>query len=255
MNPLTLALTPVETHEKLIACKDASPAERRRLEDEVVRAHLPLARRLARRYARTSIDVDDLTQVANLALIKAMRGFNPEAGAFEPYAHATIHGELKRYLRDFGWSIKPPRRVQELYLQVAQATEQLAQDNGDIPGAAALAERMQADVTDVGEAMSAHSCFSPSSLDSPTGLTGRPLGEMLADSSSDFDRVDDRVSLAQICDGLPDEDAALLRMSYLEGKSQREIAEMMGISQMQVSRRLAKLLRGLRTKALQLEAA
>ena len=96
-----------------------------RTEDELVLEHLGLARRLAARYASRGVELDDLVQVANLALIKAARGFKPERGAFPPFATATILGEIKKHFRDSSWTVRPPRRIQELQAQIVSATADL----------------------------------------------------------------------------------------------------------------------------------
>lgn len=239
----------VETVAKLRSAQTASPAERRRIEEDVVRTYLPLARRLAGRYVRPGVDADDLTQVANLALIKAIRRFDPERGIFEPFAKATISGELKRYLRDQCWSIRPPRRVQELHSEISRATETLAQGHQRMPGTSALAQAMDADVSEISEALAARSCFAPSSLDHPISPGGLTLGDLLADGTADFDALEDAISLDQICEDLCDTDRELLRLRFFEGKTQREIAALMGVSQMRVSRQLNRLLGALRVRA------
>lgn len=256
MDPNRLAaLSPTDTLERLASVHCATDTERARLEEDVVRAFQPMVRRLAGRFVGHGADVDDLMQVASMAVVKAIRGFDPQRGAFQSYAKATIEGELKKYLRDYCWSVKPPRRVQELHLQVMRRTEAMAQVQGALPGAAGLADAMDATVSDIGEALSARSCYSPSSLDRPVGLAGRPLAESLADEEDPYERVDGWVSLVQICSALDEQDRTLLRMRYYQGMSQREIAAELGVSQMQVSRRLARLLDGLRAKALQSEVA
>lgn len=244
-----------ETIRMLVAAQRAPHPERDRLEDEIVRAYLPMARRLAGRFNGHGADSDDLVQVANVGLVKAIRGFDPDRGAFESYVKATINGELKKHLRDYCWSIKPPRRVQELQLRINHATESLAQVDGELPDSVELASAMDASVSDITEALSARSCYSPTSLDRPTGVTGRPLAEHLPDDEEPFERVDGVVSLLQICSELTDEDRTLIRLRFYECMSQREIAEELGTSQMQVSRMLTRLLGGLRAKALASDVA
>jgi RNA polymerase sigma-B factor len=249
------ALSQTDTIEMLTSVHRATGAERSRLEEDIVRAYQPMARRLASRFSGYGADIDDLMQVANMAVVKAIRGFDPERGAFQSYAKATIDGELKKHLRDYCWSIKPPRRVQELQSQIMRRTEAMAQTQGVLPRTADLADAMDATVSDITEALSARSCYSPSSLDRPAGAAGRPLAENLADAEEPYERVDGWVSLIQICSDLDQDDKTLLRLRFYECMSQREIAEELGVSQMQVSRRLARLLSGLRSKALESEVA
>ena len=237
-----------ETVAKLRARRNATPCQTRVIEDEVTRTYLPLARHLAGRFVRQGVDLDDLTQVANLALLKAIRRFDPDRGPFEPYATATISGELKRYLRDQCWSIRPPRRVQELHSQIAVATEALAQADRRMPDTEALAGAVDADVSEISEALVARSCFTPSSLDHPISPGGGTLGDLIADGSADFDALEDAISIDQICGDLCESDRELLRLRFFEGKTQREIAGEMGVSQMKVSRRLSRLLTDLRQR-------
>lgn len=248
-------LSEAETIAILTDAQHAVGEERARLEEDIVRTYLPMARRLASRFSGYGADADDLVQVANMALVKAIRGFNAERGVFQSYAKATISGELKKHLRDHCWSIKPPRRVQDLQTQIMRRSEDMAQQDGTLPRTVDLAEAMDATVSDISEALSARSCYSPSSLDRPTGLAGRPLSENIADEEEPYDRVDGWVSLVQICSELTDEDRTLIRLRFYECMSQREIADEIGISQMQVSRRLARLIDGLRAKALPSEVA
>lgn len=254
MDPFAHAQS-VETIAKLRSVRTATAAETRRIEDDVTRTYLPLARRLAARYVRQGVDADDLTQVANLALVKAIRRFDPDRGPFEPYAAATISGELKRYLRDQCWSIRPPRRVQELHSQIARATEDLAQSDREMPGTEALAQAVDAKVPEISEALAARSCFAPSSLDNPLSPGGSTLGDVLADASADFEALEDAISIGQICEDLSDSDRELLRLRFFEGKTQREIAAHLGVSQMMVSRRLARVLASLRSRAGEAEVA
>lgn len=249
------ALSPSDTISMLLAAQHADACERARLEEGIVRAYQPIARRRAIRFSGHGADIDDLTQVANVAVVKAIRGFHPDRGAFASYARATIDGELKKHLRDSCWSIKPPRRVQELQAQLMRQAEAMAHQAGVQPSTTDLAMAMDATVSDISEALTARSCYSPSSLDRPSGLAGRPLSDNLPDDEEQYDRVDVGVSLVQICSDLDDQDRMLIRLRFYECLSQREIAEALGVSQMQVSRRLTRLLSGLRAKALQSEAA
>lgn len=249
------ALSQPETIALLTSAQLAESSERARIEEDIVRAYQPIARRIAGRFGGNGADIDDLAQVANMAVLKAIRGFDPERGAFQAYAKATIDGELKKHLRDYCWSIKPPRRVQELQAQLVRQTESMAQEEAVLPSTTDLAQAMDATVSDISEALSARSCYAPSSLDYPAGLAGRPLSESLADEEEPYERVDGWVSLIQICSGLDEQDKTLIRLRFYECMSQREIASELGVSQMQVSRRLASLLEGLRAKALQSEVA
>lgn len=218
-------------------------------EDEIVRRYAPMARRLASRMTVAGAEFDDLLQVANLALIKAFRAFDQERGDFPPFAHATISGELKKYLRDYCWSVRPPRRVQELQAQVRTVAADVTQRVGRPAQPSELARELGTTVGDVSEALTAGTCMFPASLDQPPTSGARPLSDVLADSQDAFEHVESVVAVSQLCRDLRDEDRELIRLRFYEGLSQREMALRLGVSQMQVCRRLNRLLSVLRDRA------
>jgi RNA polymerase sigma-B factor len=220
-----------------------------RNEDEFAREYLPLARGLAGRFAGRGAEYDDLIQVANLALVKAIRRYDPSRGAFAPFASATISGELKRYLRDLCWVVKPPRRIQELQSRITRAVDDAAQQDGAQPRPEAIAQAVDASVDETVEALRARGCFTPASLDRPSPTTGACLGDSLADGGDSYEEIESRVLLVQICSDLGEEDRRLIQLRFYEEKSQREIAAELGISQMQVCRRLRALIEDLRERA------
>ena len=238
-----------------LADPDLTGVERTTLEESVTKRYLPMARRLASRFTRSGADIDDVFQVASLALVKAIRRFNPERGEFEKYAHATISGELKRHLRDQCWSVRPPRRVQELHAQIATATETLAHCRGAMPSVTDLGNWLDAANSDVQEAIAARTCFRAVSLDQPTGPSGRSMADTLSGGCGDFDAIDDSLALADLLRDLNQTERQMLWLRFVDGCSQREIAEMLGMSQMMVSRRLAVLLTDLRDRAACAEVA
>ena len=193
--------------------------------------------------------MDDLVQVASLALVKAIRRFNAERGEFEKYAHATINGELKKHLRDQCWSVRPPRRVQELHAQIGKATEELAQSGRAMPSVTSLATQLDARPDDIREAVASRTCFRAVSLDQPIDVTGRSMGEAISVEFRDFDSVDDAMELADLLRDLNEHERRMLWLRFVDGCTQREIAEIMGMSQMMVSRRLGVLLADLRGRA------
>lgn len=215
--------------------------------DDLVASHLPLAAHLARRYAGRGVELDDLEQVANLALVKAARGYDDEQGSFAPFASATIRGELKKYFRDYAWSVRPPRRLQELQAAVTAAT---AAHPGDVD-IDAVAQELGVEPADVREALAVNGCFSADSLDRPLQLGGATVGETLEVRDRDLDLADERVTFSGLCHDLADDERSLLRMRFVEECTQQQIADRLGISQMQVSRRLRTLLDGLRGQALE----
>lgn len=246
----TIDIAPFDDISQLLeAAASASPAERAMLEDEVVRRHLGLVKHLAGRYVGRGADREDLIQVASFALVKAIRGFDRAKGEFVPFAMVTILGEIKKHFRDQCWGVRPPRRIQQLQADISAATERRFQADARTPGDADLAEDLGTDVAEIREALSARSCFSPSSLDQPVQAGGRPLGEMLAMEENAYDFIENWVTVGPLCERLDDAERELLRLRFVEDKTQQEIADLIGVSQMQVSRRLTKVLEKLRAGA------
>ena len=224
-------------------------------DEELACSYLPLARALAGRFAGKGVELDDLVQVANLALVKAVRRYDPEQGAFAPFASATISGELKKHLRDHCWMVKPPRSIQELQGRIMKVVDSVAQEDRGQPHVASLAAAVDVSVGEAREAMKARACFSPASLDRPSPVTGRSLGESLSDDDGAFEEIEGHLALVQICSDLTPAERQLIRLRYYENKSQREIARELGVSQMQVSRRLRRLLDDLRARAGEFDVA
>lgn len=234
------------THSLFEDCSSASLAERRRLEDEIIRRHLSLARSLARRYVDRGADLDDLVQVANLALVKAMRGFDADKGAFVPFATATILGELKRHFRDHCWSVRPPRRLQELQVDITRATADHWQANAGAPTSGELAATLHVDVAHVREARAATGCYHAASLDVSVREDAQTRGDLLVDDSRDHDHVEDIQTIRTAMRDLQPRERELIDMRFFKDMTQQQIADRTGVSQMQVSRRLARLLDELR---------
>lgn len=251
----TRDLSGYDTVTLLETARTSPSTERSLVEDELVRRYLPMTRRMANRFIGRGADAEDLRQVANLALVKVMRGFHSDRGSFEAYAKASISGALKRHLRDQGWAIRPPRRVQELQAQISQSTAELAQQDGTLPAPTTLALYMDATVTDITEALTARSCYAASSLDQPSGQAGRSPAESLTTDEDPYDEVVGRLTLVQLCADLPDDERELLHLRFYECLSQREIADEIGVSQMQVSRLLAGLMGRLRRRSVDASVA
>ncbi|GAA1748844.1 sigma-70 family RNA polymerase sigma factor [Aeromicrobium alkaliterrae] len=207
---------------------------------ELIVNHLPMAARLARAYRGRGVDSDDLEQVARLALVKASVGFVSERGAFAAFATATIRGELKRHFRDRAWGVRPPRRIQELQARLA------AEHVGDVTTdqVAELSRRLEIDPAELTEAAAARGCYAPDSLEA-AAEAGHEQGGL--DDRLDF--VEEWVTFGRLCRDLPRDDRMLLYWRFVEDRTQIDIAERIGISQMQVSRRLTGLLERLRSAA------
>jgi RNA polymerase sigma-B factor len=238
------------TTDLLERAAEADREERTVLEDELVRRYLGLATHLAGRYAGRGAEREDLVQVASFALLKAIRGFHHDRGEFVPFATVTILGEIKKYFRDHCWGVRPPRRVQQLQADIAAATERRMHSDSHLPDDVDLAAELDAAVSDIREAQAARSCFSPSSLDQPTRIGGRTLGETLTVDEDAYDFIEEWLTVAPLCQQLDAAERELLRLRFVEEKTQQQIAAIIGISQMQVSRRLAKVLETLRSEAL-----
>ncbi|TXL60939.1 sigma-70 family RNA polymerase sigma factor [Aeromicrobium terrae] len=227
----------------MASATDISPPTTQDADDLVVE-HLDLARRLALRYARRGVETDDLVQVANLALVKAARNYDAGTGDFAPYAAATIRGHLKRHFRDHAWMVRPPRRVQELQAAItAEAAQPGQADVGE------LAESFDVAPEAVTEALAARGCFACESLDRPVGADGPSLGERLGDGDPGYDAIDESVTLRGLLEDCSCDEKDLLHMRFVEECTQQEIADRLGISQMQVSRRLRRLLDTMRERA------
>lgn len=233
--------------ELLARAKNAPPEQERLLREEVITLNMDLATNLARRYSRRGIAEDDLRQVALLGLLKAVRGFCPErSDSFLGYAVPTIRGELRRHFRDAGWTVRPPRRIQELQARVRAVEAELVHELHRSPTVRELAEAVGAEVEDVAETVAAGNCFSPLSLDAPTGEDGPGLGATLVSAEGDFGSAEARLLLGPAVRRLGERDRKVLELRFFEGLTQQEIGDRLGVSQMQVSRILNRVLTRLR---------
>ncbi|SDT45491.1 SigB/SigF/SigG family RNA polymerase sigma factor [Jiangella sp. DSM 45060] len=235
------------TMELLERSVGARGGERLRLLDEVVVLNLGLAESIARRYYWRGIERDDLLQVANLGLVNAVRRFDPGRGKdFVSFAVPTISGEVKRYFRDHGWTVRPPRRVQELAAAVTAARTELSQDQGRAPTASELAGHLGVGVEDVREAEASRECFTAASIDYRMSDDDTPLAEALGEDDDGFARADAVTVLGPACRELKPRDRRILYLRFFKGLTQQEIGEELGVTQMQVSRLLARILGQLR---------
>ncbi len=230
--------------------RSRSRSRTQQLLDYVVEINMGVANSVARRYYHRGIDEDDLLQVAYLALTRAARDFDHgRHGDFLSYAVPTIRGELKKHFRDQGWTVRPPRRVQETQAKVGRAEGDLVQELGRTPTPEEVADRIGAEVTDVVEAGSADGCFAPSSLDRPVNrddAESASLGDLLGTEDRGHKAAEARVALAPAVRQLEDRDQRILYLRYFEERTQQEIADDIGVTQMQVSRLLSRIQRDLR---------
>ena len=215
----------------------------------VTEVNMCVAEAIASRYRGRGIAREDLEQVAYLALVKAVRGFDVlRGGDFLSYATPTITGELKKHFRDHGWTIRPPRRVQELQLQVIHERVRIRESSGKSPTVAELAARLGESPEVVHEALLVDGCFTPTSLDAPVRGDGfAVLGDTLVDDNDHAqEAAEARVILQPAVRGLGLRDRRILRMRFIDGCTQQEIADELGVTQMQVSRLLSRIVRDLR---------
>jgi RNA polymerase sigma-B factor len=222
------------------------------LRDHLVRAHLGLAEYLARRFVNRGEPIDDLVQVASLGLLKAVDRFDPERGLeFSTYATPTIVGELKRHFRDKGWAVRVPRRVQELHLRLGAVLNTLSQDLGRSPTIAEIAERAEVSEEDVLEALEAGHAYRFTSLDAPAAgdEENQALSDQLGGEDEGMEEIEHRVALSPLIAQLPPRERTILHLRFFAGRTQSEIATELGISQMHVSRLLARSLTQLRSIA------
>ncbi len=219
--------------------------------DELVHEHLGLARGIARRYTHRGVDLEDLSQVASMALVVAAGRFDPARGTeFTSYATISIHGTLKRHLRDHAWAVRPPRVIHDTFHQVARATLELTQTLTGTPTTADIAHYLGIEPGQVLEAQRAGSCYTAASLDA---LTEERSGDSPPELSTGHETdtahaLDLSITLDQAVSALPARDQHLVRLRFEHDLTQRQIGDRLGISQMQVSRLLSSLTTRLRTQ-------
>jgi RNA polymerase sigma-B factor len=223
-------------------------AERRTLRDQLVELHMPLVVYLARRFSGRNEPMNDLVQVGAIGLIKAIDRFDPSRGLeFSTYATPTILGEIKRHFRDTGWLIHVPRRAQEMQTTLNAARADLSQEFGRAPTVAELAERIGAEEDTVLEALDAARAYSGVPLD-VLAAPGETVPEhpMLGVLDEGYDQVEQRAMLREQIAKLPEAEREILLLRFIANKTQTEIASIVGVSQMQVSRLVARGLKRLR---------
>ncbi|WP_416211044.1 RNA polymerase sigma factor SigF [Frankia sp. Cr2] len=237
-----------ELFAQLVTMPDRTP-ERAEIRDQLVRMHLPLVEYLARRFRNRGEPLDDLTQVATIGLIKSVDRFDPERGVeFSTYATPTIVGEIKRHFRDKGWAIRVPRRLQELKLSLTKATSELSQTLGRSPTVSEIAAHLQLTEEEVLEGLESANAYSAVSLDAPdSGDDEAPaVADTLGVQDESLEGVEYRESLKPLLEKLPPREKRILLLRFFGNMTQSQIAAELGISQMHVSRLLARTLAQLR---------
>ncbi|HZM84704.1 MAG TPA: sigma-70 family RNA polymerase sigma factor [Candidatus Limnocylindrales bacterium] len=220
--------------------------------DVLVVEHMPMAARIARSFTGRGEDLDDLTQVAMLELVRAATRFDPARGIdFANYAHPCIVGGIKKYFRDNGWSVHITRRMQELYLRTSRAIPHLTQMLGRTPTIADLASYLRLSERDTRDGVNSGLAYNTRSLSTRVSATDpTELGQLIGGFDEHVESVPDRHVLRQQVACLPAREQTILQLRFGAGLSQREIAEQLGISQMHVSRMLARTIGALRAEIL-----
>ncbi|WP_430784062.1 RNA polymerase sigma factor SigF [Actinoplanes sp. G11-F43] len=248
----TEAASSTEPASQLINAMAALPAghpSRARLRDQAIEAWMPLARHLANRYANRGEPRDDLQQVAVLGLIKAVDRFEADRGVdFAGFAIPTIVGELKRHFRDKTWSVRVPRRLQELRLAITGANSALSHTLGRSPTVADIAEYLNISEDEVLEGLEGARAYNSTSLATPVTEGGTELGETLGGEDAGFELAELRIALGPALASLDEREQKIVSLRFYGNLTQSQIAEQVGISQMHVSRLLAKALTKLRTR-------
>jgi RNA polymerase sigma-B factor len=227
------------TQSLLVEADTAGPARRQEIIDDVVCAHLWLAETLARRFLHRGEDQEDLLQVACTGLVEACQRFDPHQGSFVGFAVPTITGVLKRHFRDHGWVVRPPRPTQELASIIWRQWPALVQQMGAVPGSRDLAEELGAPVRAVQQARFASQGYSASSIDA---AMSRGICFCSNETDEDIGRSEARLIIDEVLTKLDDEERRLIWLRFFEQRSQSEIADEIGTSQMQVSRLLSRLM-------------
>jgi RNA polymerase sigma-B factor len=222
-----------------------------RQRERIVARCLPLADHVASHFARRGESLDDLTQVARLGLMNAINRFDPCKGpSFIAFAVPTMMGEVRRYFRDYSWGMRVPRRLRELHVQISRTTSDLAQKLGRAPTAGELSRVLEVPREEIVECLIAGDAYRLESLDAPLGAAGSGKPRLVADAVGDIDpqieHITNREAVRALVAALPRRERQVLHMRFFESMTQSQIAERIGVSQMQVSRILANTLRCLR---------
>ena len=217
--------------------------------EELVQRHLPLVRALARRYSGRGEPLDDIEQVGAIGLLKAIDRFELDRDvSLTTYATPTVVGEIKRHFRDRGWAIRVPRALQELNARLSHTIDRLTLRLGRSPSIAEIAAELKSTPEEVLEALEVGSAYSTLSLSGGAGEeddSSDPL-DVIGEEDQEFERTEERASLAPALDHLPEREQTILRMRFEEGLPQTQIAERVGLSQMHVSRLIRKALASMR---------
>lgn len=243
---------PGEAELLLTGVHDLPADERGRIYQRVVNAYLPFARGLASRYRFRGEPSEDLEQVASLGLVLAIVRFDPSKGAtLADFAAPTITGELRKHFRDRCWLVRPPRRLQELRPRLREVQQELEQSLRRQPTLDEVADTLGVPVSTIAEIERAATGYEPVSLETPLGSAAdaATLGEILPDAEDDLSRLVDQITVHSLLACLTDRQRRIVQLRYFQEKTQQEIADELGVSQVQVSRLLSQILARLREAA------
>ncbi|MGX7679335.1 SigB/SigF/SigG family RNA polymerase sigma factor [Jatrophihabitans sp. DSM 45814] len=228
---------------------DPGSVAHREIRDQLVEAHMALVSYLARRFAGRGEPSDDLVQIGTIGLLHAIDRFEPERGLeFSTFATPNIVGEIKRHFRDRGWMVRVPRRLQELQGALTSGIGELSQQLGRSPTVAELARHLNITEEDVIEGTESARAYNAIPLDAPNASTGMSIADSLIESDVALAHVEIRHALRPVLAGLAGRERQALLLRFVENKTQSEIAAVLGVSQVHVSRLLAKTLTDLRDK-------
>jgi RNA polymerase sigma-B factor len=235
-----------ETADLFALRAQAGPAERAELEEQIIRRNMRMAVDASRRFRGRGIPDDDLQQVAYVGLVKAVKGFDPDRGHdFLSFAVPTIRGEVRRHFRDLGWVVRPPRPVQEAQTKIIGCQGELLQRLGRAPRPSEIAAHLGLELDLVVEALGASGCFAPASLDDHDDGE-EPVTARLGALDPGFDRAEARALLEPILARLSPRERTIVEMRFFRECTQAQIGREIGVTQMQVSRLLTRLLARLR---------
>lgn len=232
--------------------EEYAKTKNQKLRDELIEKNLYIAEILAKKFVGKGIDYDDIFQIASLGLILAVERYEPSRGfKFSSFATPTILGEIKRYFRDKGWTIKVPRRVQENTKKVKDAYHHLSMVNGEVPTVKEIADYLGIDSDEVLIAMDAGKVYTPQSIDYEIGTDDKKtaLSDIIGDDDQNFKDFENREQLEALMKNLSKTEKEIVRKRFFEQKTQLEIAGELGLSQMSVSRIEKKALKEIKKHA------
>ncbi|NNH71369.1 RNA polymerase sigma factor SigF [Nocardia uniformis] len=238
-----------------LAALDPTDPHRIALREELIGRCLPLAEHIARKFAQRGENAEDLLQCARVGVVLAVDRFDPDYGApFLAFAVPTIMGEVRRHFRDFTWAVRIPRRLKEIHQAIGPAVDLLCQQLGRMPTATEIADELGIDRVEVTRALVARNAYRTCSLEEPVGndADSAPISvrDSLGADEPDYGVIEDRLTVRPLIKALAEREREVLILRFFESQRQIDIAERLGVSQMQVSRVLARTLNALREQAL-----